>query len=244
MNTEQIAAAAVKARLRVFLGTLSEDDRGLLLSERPERAKAPADVASYRATTDPLERRRIQAEVVEAYRPRVANLVRCLFRRNPEHWREAEQVGLIGLLTALEKYDPDLLTGEDQGNRFWYLAYYYVKNEIRAWRDVGVNWAKDHRHGACNENITRQTRVSYDDSLYETEPSKEPTVEEQVVESEVKARLRAFAATLSAIDREILFSENSQRVRSRRYLSLVERATAFVRGPDEYTGGSSGDPVS
>jgi DNA-directed RNA polymerase sigma subunit (sigma70/sigma32) len=62
-----------------------------------------------------------------------------------------------------------------------------------------------------------------------------PTVEEVVANAETEERLSSFQASLSAEDREIILSENSQRVRSRRYLSLVERATAFVRGKDADT---------
>lgn len=48
-------------------------------------------------------KRKVQAEVVAKYRPRVRDLVRELVS-DASRWEEAEQVGLIGALIALEKH--------------------------------------------------------------------------------------------------------------------------------------------
>jgi hypothetical protein len=55
-------------------------------------------------TTTAAARMQLRTRVVTAYRPDVARLVRRVVS-NPKHRAEAEQVGAIGVLLALEKYD-------------------------------------------------------------------------------------------------------------------------------------------
>src|SRR5262249_27342516 len=134
-------------------------------------------------------RREIQAATVNECRPLVARIAEELVP--PRLQQEARQLGCIGVLVALEKFDPS------SGVAFEQLASTEARSEIRRWLDTGACWRKGEEAGG---------------------------------DVEAHVRLTEFASTLSAADRELLFSENSKRVRSRRYLALVERATAFVRG--------------
>src|SRR5580693_1631945 len=92
----------------------------------------------YKQAASQAERTRLQTAVLMAYRTHVAGFVRR-FVHNPAHRPEAEQVGLLGLLVALEKYDPSLL-GADRGARFWSFATLHVRYEVQRWMDVGVHW--------------------------------------------------------------------------------------------------------
>lgn len=188
------------------------------------------------------ERRQIQADVVQRYRYRVFRVVRRQVPW-PAHWEEAEQEGTIGLLIALKKFDPD------RGVPFGAFADPWIRNEIQRWIDVGVYWRKSPNRGKSEarqraaENTFRQRLFNSMDApigqdgdgipvtLYDCIPAIFDT-ESYASDAELREKLFAFAKTLTEEDREILFSENSQRVRSRHYLSLVERARAFVRGQD------------
>jgi DNA-directed RNA polymerase specialized sigma subunit len=81
-------------------------------------------IRCYRAANDPAERRRIQAATVAAFRPEVERLVEELPARRR---REAEQVGLIGVLVALEKYDAA------RGIAFATLAQAEALRELARW---------------------------------------------------------------------------------------------------------------
>lgn len=205
----------------------------MAINEKPE--------ILYARTTDLATRRRLQAAVVVAYRSHVESLARKLLR--PQHIEEATQAGCIGLLLALEKYD-DQIAGPDRGKKsFWAFVFPYVRDEIRTWADAGVYWRKSPNRGRSTERVAaraeaetmRQVKsldyVMADGiAVVDTFPDDAPTPEDIAEVSEARARLAQFSDTLSTRDREILFSENSQRVRSRHHLSLVERATAFVAG--------------
>lgn len=89
----------------------------------------------YLKTSDPAERRRFRAEVVLAHQDRLDRLVRRMVPA-PQHRAEAKQAGAIGILLALEKYDPD------RGVAFWTFAYWFVREEIRTWMGKGFYWAQ------------------------------------------------------------------------------------------------------
>jgi hypothetical protein len=89
---------------------------------------------NYRSTTDTATRRRLQAAVVAAQRSRVAEAAREMVP--PEHRAEAEQVGLIGVLLALEEHAPET------GRPFRLGALDMAKAEIRAWLDAGTHYRK------------------------------------------------------------------------------------------------------
>lgn len=200
---------------------------------------------TYRTTTDRNERRRIQAEVLAANREHVVWFVRKTVA--PQHRAEAVQVGLLGVLIALEKYDREGAFAkrgetprEDRGAAFWFFASKYVHKEIQKWMDVAVYWRK-----TPNQGKSPARRVAFEAAKAQRkhDPLEEPgevladapTVEELVADAESKALLHAFAAGLSTEDRELLFSEKAPRsaAMSRQYLSLVAQATAFIRGNDD-----------
>lgn len=194
-------------------------------------------------TAGAAERRRIQTEIVVSHHDRVRSLVRRYVPAG--HREEGEQVAALGLLVALEKYD-DAVSGPDRGKKsFWGFAFPYVRDELRAWLDVSVWWCK-----AANRGKSAKRRARADEikklrkiaSLDKIEPHTEAplidriqlpesdSVEDLAGEVESLRLLRAFCETLSADEARILLSEHVQVQGSRHHLSLVERATAFVRG--------------
>jgi len=77
--------------------------------------------------------RAARAAVVEAYRPRVRALVR---RMAPaEHRSEGEQVGLIGVCVALERFD-----AARAQDGFWPFAMRFARGELEMWLGRGVYW--------------------------------------------------------------------------------------------------------
>lgn len=188
----------------------------------------------YRHTTDRAERRRIQADILDKYRPHVRWFVRKTIA--PQHREEAEQVGCIGLLVALEKYEPTKL-GEDKGGAFWFFAARCVRDEIRRWEDVGVYWRKHRvRPGPGAELARLQRRQASMDaerpdgrSLHD-ELTTEATVEDLVADVECRRLFARFVRTLTDAERQTIFSEDLRIIRSRSHLSLIERARAFVMG--------------
>jgi DNA-directed RNA polymerase specialized sigma24 family protein len=204
---------------------------------------------AYRTATDTAARRRIQAEVVDAHRDAVARIVRTLVA-SPLYREDAEQAGLIGVLVALEKYQPGLM-GEDRGGAFRHFMFTYVRHEIQQWLNTGVYWRKSPNRGtsdsrkAAREAAKGRQRYydsldagDFEQTLHDTVASPDASVEEIVAEAEAKSRLRDFAETLSNKDAKKLLSDNSQCVRSQHYLSLVGRAAAFVKGDDDGYGDS------
>lgn len=192
-----------------------------LADEFPER--------EYRTASTPDECRKIQAKVIKAYARRVASFVR---RRVPREDREeGEQVGAIGVMLALEKYDPA------RGVPFWGFARNYVLHEIQRWREVAAPRSHDAKRDA---HIIRQIPVRLDDVSHLIVEAL--TAEEIVSEAELLSRVKAFVQSLSREDAALLLCEKRERkeggvasgnnARSRGYLSLVERARAFVIGED------------
>lgn len=200
----------------------------------PEVAATEKPEFLYCLTTDPATRRRLEAAVIAENRGKVEAMVRKLVPV-VERREEAVNAGLLGLLIALWKFEPARLGGaeEDQGAAFWFFASNTVRDEIQKFLDHEVfsrPRSRNRRDKTFGESAGTRSHESLE-VVGEPRDDK-PSVEEVVAEAEAKVKLSVFASTLDSEDREILFSENSQRVRSRRYLSLVERATAFVRGND------------
>ena len=87
----------------------------------------------YRATSDPERKERIRERLVEGYRSLVYFLARKFMNRG-EPLDDIVQVGFLGLIKAIERFDPDL------GNEFTTFATPTVTGEIkRYFRDKG--WA-------------------------------------------------------------------------------------------------------
>ena len=188
----------------------------------------------YRQATSQDERKRIQTEVVKAYRAHVASAARRYVA--PEHRADAEQAGALGVLVALEKYDPSRLgahrVGGDRGGAFWFFAATHVRNEIQKWKDVGVSWRpRSRKKVASEEHALHMVHFSMENT--KDLPSDEPTVEELLIDVETEQRLVRFAASLTVDDLAVLFSQSGRCKASRRYLSLVERAKAFIKGEND-----------
>ena len=194
--------------------------------------------AEYRNATTAARRRSLQTAVVVAYRDRIAALVR---RRFPAELRdEAAQVAAIGLLVALEKYDPD------RGVPFWPFAVPWVRSELELWVGHGVRWRPSTK-GAMGRRVAVESLIhaAFDAERHDR-ASEGDSVEDLVGNAEVLRLVSAFLAELPAEDRDLLLCEKRDRdgggivmgnnARSRRYLSLVERATAFVRGSEDNDG--------
>jgi RNA polymerase sigma-B factor len=87
----------------------------------------------YRETQDPKERERIREQLVRGYESLVYFLARRFANRG-EPLEDIAQVGFLGLIKAIDRFDPDL------GNEFTTFATPTVAGEIkRYFRDKG--WA-------------------------------------------------------------------------------------------------------
>ncbi len=99
---------------------------------RPSREELRALHRLYKETTDPAERDRIRAQLVDAYRDFVYFLARK-FQNRGEPLDDIVQVGYLGLIKAIERFDPDL------GYEFTTFATLTVAGEIkRHFRDKGT----------------------------------------------------------------------------------------------------------
>ena len=86
----------------------------------------------YRETTDPAERDRIRARLVDSYHDFVYFLARK-FQNRGEPLEDIVQVGYLGLIKAIDRFDPDL------GYEFTTFATLTVAGEIkRYFRDKGT----------------------------------------------------------------------------------------------------------
>ena len=87
----------------------------------------------YRETTDPAEKERIRERLVRGYDSLVHFLARKFMNRG-EPLEDIVQVGYLGLIKAIERFDPEL------GNEFTTFATPTIAGEIkRYFRDKG--WA-------------------------------------------------------------------------------------------------------
>jgi hypothetical protein len=180
-------------------------------------------------------------DAVERFSSHVAALVRSTVY-NPTHHAEACQAGVVGLLIALERYRPELV-GVDRGAAFWNFARPYVRNEIRAWQDVGVYWRKSGNRGLSPHRVAQREGAkvgryhdpfpappqSDDSSTVQSEdqvPDPGPSVEDVVAEAEALYLLRQFTQTLRLEDFEIV---DSGMTSSRRYLEIARQGSKVVR---------------
>jgi RNA polymerase sigma-B factor len=101
-------------------------------SPRPSREELRALHRRYRDTTDPAERDRIREQLVAAYHDFVYFLARK-FQNRGEPLDDIVQVGYLGLIKAIQRFDPDL------GYEFTTFATLTVAGEIkRHFRDKGT----------------------------------------------------------------------------------------------------------
>jgi RNA polymerase sigma-B factor len=101
-------------------------------SARLSREELRALHRRYKETTDPAERDRIRAQLVDNYHDFVYFLARKFANRG-EPLDDIAQVGYLGLIKAIERFDPDL------GYEFTTFATLTVAGEIkRYFRDKGT----------------------------------------------------------------------------------------------------------
>ena len=120
----------------------------------------------YRDTTDPAERDRIRAQLVDAYHDFVYFLARK-FQNRGEPLDDIVQVGYLGLIKAIERFDPDL------GFEFTTFATLTVAGEIkRHFRDKGTAIRFPRRLQELHQTVVRVNEQM------KNELGREPTVAE------------------------------------------------------------------
>jgi RNA polymerase sigma-B factor len=120
----------------------------------------------YRDTTDPAERERIREQLVAAYHDFVYFLARK-FQNRGEPLDDIVQVGYLGLIKAIERFDPDL------GYEFTTFATLTVAGEIkRHFRDKGTAIRFPRRLQELHASVVRVNEQM------KNELGREPTVSE------------------------------------------------------------------
>ena len=120
----------------------------------------------YKETTDPAERDRIRAQLVDSYHDFVYFLARK-FQNRGEPLEDIVQVGYLGLIKAIERFDPDL------GYEFTTFATLTVAGEIkRYFRDKGTAIRFPRRLQELHQSVIRVNEQM------KNELGREPTVGE------------------------------------------------------------------
>jgi RNA polymerase sigma-B factor len=120
----------------------------------------------YRETTDPAEKERIREQLVNAYHDFVYFLARK-FQNRGEPLDDIVQVGYLGLIKAIERFDPDL------GFEFTTFATLTVAGEIkRHFRDKGTAIRFPRRLQELHQTVVRVNEQM------KNELGREPTVAE------------------------------------------------------------------
>lgn len=200
----------------------------------PETSPRPEDL--YCKADTERERLRLRTGVLVAYGGHIRAAARRLVPRR--YVDEACQEGIVGLLDALEKYEPGR-NGPDRGAAFWAYAALYVRNAIQGFRQERIDWAPQPDRGtgeraakraASNERLRNARRFEpLDDSGCAGDEDLNP--ENLVCEAERQAAVSQWLAQLDPADRDHLFREDGRHSRSSHYLSLVEEARAQVNAP-------------
>jgi RNA polymerase sigma-B factor len=103
----------------------------------------------YRDSTDPAERDRIKEELVRAYESLVYFLARK-FQNRGEPLDDIAQVGFLGLIKAVDRFEPDL------GNEFTTFATPTIAGEIkRYFRDKGWSIRFPRRLQELHQQVVR-----------------------------------------------------------------------------------------
>jgi RNA polymerase sigma-B factor len=121
----------------------------LATSERIPREELRALHRRYRDSKDPAERDRIREQLVGAYHDFVYFLARK-FQNRGEPLDDIVQVGYLGLIKAIERFDPDL------GFEFTTFATLTVAGEIkRHFRDKGTAIRFPRRLQELHQSVVR-----------------------------------------------------------------------------------------
>jgi RNA polymerase sigma-B factor len=135
-------------------------------SARLPREELRALHRRYRETTDAAERDRIRAQLVDNYHDFVYFLARKFANRG-EPLEDIAQVGYLGLIKAIERFDPDL------GYEFTTFATLTVAGEIkRYFRDKGTAIRFPRRLQELHQSVLRVNEQM------KNELGREPTVAE------------------------------------------------------------------
>jgi RNA polymerase sigma-B factor len=135
-------------------------------SSRIPREELRALHRRYKETTDPAERDRIRAQLVDGYHDFVYFLARKFANRG-EPLEDIVQVGYLGLIKAIERFDPDL------GYEFTTFATLTVAGEIkRYFRDKGTAIRFPRRLQELHSSVVRVNEQM------KNELGREPTVGE------------------------------------------------------------------
>jgi RNA polymerase sigma-B factor len=133
---------------------------------RPSREELRALHRRYKDTKDPAERDRIRAQLVDAYHDFVYFLARK-FQNRGEPLDDIVQVGYLGLIKAIERFDPDL------GFEFTTFATLTVAGEIkRHFRDKGTAIRFPRRLQELHQSVVRVNEEM------KNQLGREPTVSE------------------------------------------------------------------
>jgi RNA polymerase sigma-B factor len=133
---------------------------------RPSREELRALHRLYKDTKDPAERDRIRAQLVDAYHDFVYFLARK-FQNRGEPLDDIVQVGYLGLIKAIERFDPDL------GFEFTTFATLTVAGEIkRHFRDKGTAIRFPRRLQELHQTVVRVNEEM------KNQLGREPTVSE------------------------------------------------------------------
>ena len=120
----------------------------------------------YKETNDPAERDRIRSQLVDSYHDFVYFLARK-FQNRGEPLEDIVQVGYLGLIKAIERFDPDL------GYEFTTFATLTVAGEIkRYFRDKGTAIRFPRRLQELHQSVVRVNEQM------KNELGREPTVGE------------------------------------------------------------------
>ncbi|POX50868.1 B/F/G family RNA polymerase sigma-70 factor [Streptomyces sp. Ru71] len=178
--------------MRTRTGTHPHDDA-------PDTADAFRRLAALRPGP---ERDALRAEITEAWLP-MAERIAARFRNRGESYDDLRQVAALGLVKAVDRYDPDL------GNAFESYAVPTVTGEIkRHFRDHMWTLHVPRRV----QELRNRVRAAVQD-LSQTVSSRRPTVAEiaeraQLSEEDVKAGLEALESfTALSLDAEMPGSE-------------------------------------
>jgi RNA polymerase sigma-B factor len=133
---------------------------------RPSREELRELHRRYRDTKDSAERDRIRAQLVDAYHDFVYFLARK-FQNRGEPLDDIVQVGYLGLIKAIERFDPDL------GYEFTTFATLTVAGEIkRHFRDKGTAIRFPRRLQELHSSVVRVNEQM------KNELGREPSVQE------------------------------------------------------------------
>jgi RNA polymerase sigma factor (sigma-70 family) len=173
-------------------------------TDRTDRTARPPAAEDRYKTASKTERKRLAAEVLQKYRPRLEKIVRAKLRDLPEHWAEGDQVAALGLLVALERFDCEIAAY--RGSTFWTFAFWPIQHELEAWLSASIFWRKETNRGksatrrAARETArASQTALSLELAL-ET-PSDAATPEEEIASNELHGLLHEFLASLTPSER-------------------------------------------